>query len=262
MDPAIENISKQTEVPVSQVPQTPQAPAASIPPSPKKSHKMPMLLMALFVIFVIAAFFAGTYYQGMNAKKEGARIVQISQAPNPSPTSNPGANWKTYTNTLDGYSISYPSDWTIIYSNPLSLGSLGSPGFIEPNYYNELKGKQRGYLLTINPKRELAMHANYDPQTSSWRVGEIPSGGSPLILSKPVETTIGENKVITQESYSKDSPILKTKHYYFVENNKVLEVSIQYDPTDTSLAKLQSVLDQILATFKFLDPESSPSGTN
>lgn len=101
------------------------------------------------------------------------------------------------------------------------------------------------------------MHANYDAKSGSWRVGERSSGGAPLILSQATEISVGENKAMVQESHTKGFPALRQTHYYFVQGNTVQEISIQHDTTDTSLGALQATLDQILATFKFLDSSTS-----
>lgn len=105
MDPEVATISKQTEIPVSEIP-------------PSKTHhpfrKMPLLLSFLFVFFVIGAFFAGTYYQGMNTKKEAAKVAAVSPTPSqPTPTIDPTADWKTYIFPKSSISFKYPSTYLL-----------------------------------------------------------------------------------------------------------------------------------------------------
>ncbi|HXK35472.1 MAG TPA: PsbP-related protein, partial [Candidatus Paceibacterota bacterium] len=51
------------------------------------------------------------------------KTVQVTKSPTPTSTANPMAGWKTYTNSEFGYSLNYPSNWSLT-AGSTSTGSI------------------------------------------------------------------------------------------------------------------------------------------
>ena len=137
MDPTLQAISQQTEIP--------------LPPRPTRQpfHKKPILLMSLFVLVVIGAFFAGTYYQGMTASKPAAKIASVSPTPEvASPTPDPTAGWKIYSFPAFGISFKYPSTYTI--GTEGVKGTAGEVSFATTA--EELAGLKQCYIPGQKPE--------------------------------------------------------------------------------------------------------------
>ncbi len=69
---------------------------------------------------------ANTGTLGMTGADQDNTLLQQMAATFKLFTPDPTADWKTYTNTADGYSIKYPADWAYEYSNGVSYA--GDPG--------------------------------------------------------------------------------------------------------------------------------------
>lgn len=106
--PLTENIPPQNpsiETPPSQVY---TAPHLENPPPPKKPFMFSKILLPIVIIFVLSAATAGTYL-ALNSKPKPAPIVsKIAPTSAPTSTPDPTANWKTYKNTENGFSLQYP----------------------------------------------------------------------------------------------------------------------------------------------------------
>ena len=91
----------------SQVPEIP----VTEPPKPKDNHWITILSMALFVVasLSITGFL---YYQNQQLKSMLASY-QNTPSPTPTATTDPTANWKTYTNDAYKFSFKYPGDLNI-----------------------------------------------------------------------------------------------------------------------------------------------------
>ena len=75
---------------------------------PKPTPKLPLLIILPILIATIAGgigFFISK--QAATPKSPSAPLVTSTPVPN-----DPTANWKTYTNTLAGYILKYPDEWT------------------------------------------------------------------------------------------------------------------------------------------------------
>lgn len=94
----VADISKQTEIPIS---------------VKKPFYKTPIVLGLLFTIVIIATFFAGGKFLGAKEGKVADKIAAVTpMESSPSPTSDPLAAWKTYTNTKSNLKVQYPPAWT------------------------------------------------------------------------------------------------------------------------------------------------------
>jgi hypothetical protein len=151
--------------------------------------------------------------------------VQATPAPVTSPT--PGVdtlNWKTYTNDAYGFSFKYPgNDWD--YSQTNFAGSL-----------NTYKFASRGNkLITIN----IAID-------SSW------NGKGGIEKTQPNSTLGGLPAYRISNPAGQNPP----SEIVYVENKgKVLTIDLNYQDQSS----LVQEFNQILSTFKFINPTASPS---
>ncbi len=73
------------------------------------------LVYILVGVLILISVAGGAYYLARQTTPKSQASVVISQTPQSAPSSvNETVDWKTYTNTVYGYSISYPSDWSVI----------------------------------------------------------------------------------------------------------------------------------------------------
>lgn len=70
-----------------------------------------LILVGILIIMVVAG---GAFYFGrQTTPKPQTQNPVVTSTPQPSPSPDETSNWKTYTNTKNGYSFKYPSDWSI-----------------------------------------------------------------------------------------------------------------------------------------------------
>lgn len=74
-----------------------------------------LFLIALVILIVFTAVYAGIYLS-LNSKLN--QITKSNPTPIIPPSASPApngdrANWKTYTDSKNGFSLKYPNDWTI-----------------------------------------------------------------------------------------------------------------------------------------------------
>lgn len=103
-----------------QNPTVPTPPQPVAPPVPATLSKNNNFLAILLSVFLAITLLIGGYLflQVQGLTKQLAQLqVQPTATPLsteiPSPTTDPTANWKTYTNTTHGFSFKYPSDWIL-----------------------------------------------------------------------------------------------------------------------------------------------------
>jgi len=75
---------------------------------PKKSNPPKIILFVILGLLVAG----GLVYAGMNIGKKQTPTVVVPPVIEPTPTPDPTADWKTYTNSEYGYSIKYPTSFT------------------------------------------------------------------------------------------------------------------------------------------------------
>ena len=97
-------------LPTIQEPVAPIEPTQDIPNQQKDGHGITIAAMAIFVLLSLSAV-VFLYYQNQQLKSMLASYTSPTTKPQPTPTSDPTANWKTYTNKQYGFTFKYPSDW-------------------------------------------------------------------------------------------------------------------------------------------------------
>ncbi|MBI2018289.1 hypothetical protein HYS96_01145 [Candidatus Daviesbacteria bacterium] len=177
-----------------------------------------IILIGILVLAVVAA---GAYYLGrQTTPKPSLAPVITSQTPQPSPSpTDETANWKTYTfknpNIPYNYVISHPSEALV---------------------NEEIKGYSGKTILNINGGT-MEILVNLDVQ------GEVDPVKSESINVAGNETT---------KFYMNDTTvIIKAVPFPDAKNTVLFQFNL---PKDTQKAKeLESVFDQILSTFKFIN---------
>src|SRR5688572_7591983 len=103
----MENQTVQNPIPI---------PESVVPVVPTLEPKAKFPITYLFLSLLTLLFLTSTaflYYQNMQLKNMLASYQTPTASSAPTATTDPMVNWKTYTNKVRNYSISYPSDWTI-----------------------------------------------------------------------------------------------------------------------------------------------------
>jgi len=161
------------------------------------------------------------------------------------PTPDPTADWKTYTNTKYGYSIKYPSNWWIereyalisdipseVYEGPISPVPL--PYEIDINELKNPKRKEFKELIISNNMFPPEMKESFsfqEEKIGSYRV---------FRTSDVIPSYAGE------------------LHAYFEGNGGLRYIDIvlwpyNKDTTFLNQNRVVVIFDQILSTFRFLD---------
>jgi len=192
-------------------PNPPTVSPATEPNAQPKSKNW--LLVGVFVLLIVSLLTTGFLaYQNFQLKKQ-VQQVQITPVP-ATPTPDPTADWKTFSNKENGYSIKYPTAW---FLNP----DKQAPDEIM-NLVKDL------YSLTI-----------YSGSSHT----EIPPGKVP---SQVRSITIG-GKESKKEVYEDLFEIITLP-----KGLSINQISIRYRDGIYS-EEYSIVFNQILSTFKFLD---------
>lgn len=250
----MENQNPQPTIPVQKSNTTPNA---NIPPTPPPSPIKPSRKFSVKIIIGIVVFLllAGGAAAGYIFREQ----LDLVSKPNPTltpittvtPTPNPTADWKTYTNNSLGYTLKYPTNWNI-----------ASPGF------------ETGILL----------------QTEELQITDFSNVAKGAFIYGPYEPRITinyfsldalkneylnlENKIIIQE---KDIPldgqpakmlVIKHTDAYSIEvvfqNKQPGDVRYSFISLVSEIESFevyQEQFDQILSTFKFTGPAISTTPT-
>ena len=121
-NPAVE------ETPPSQVYTAPQS--STPPPSPKSF--LPNKIIFIIVILLILLGLSGTYLALNSKPKPGPVVSKATPTSIPTPTVDPTADWKVYTNTEAGYQISYPQNISIRESRLENVESVELGSYLPP----------------------------------------------------------------------------------------------------------------------------------
>jgi len=252
MDPTLQAISQQTEIP--------------LPPRPTRHpfHKKPILLMSLFVFLVIGAFFAGTYYQGMSAEKVVIGIVETSPTPiDPTSTVEPTTDWRVYMDDAYSYSFKYPEQFYTVNVLPDDLKKYG---VLRTIHLEDIAyGDRAPIWIRVWDASGKTIENIEDRKTWCAEMARKFDSQSGQLSCEPD----GEFKEITfngekafQTSGGRDN---RTVDLYYIPDKKYVvaieatrSMSNDTYPPDTAIP----VIDQILKTFRFLDSQASSSASS
>ena len=208
---------------------------------PKASSFLLVLLsILLFISVIVAGFFA---YQTQTLVKELQEIKGIDNLAYPTTTTeptamplattDPTANWKIYTNAKYGFSFKYPDDWS------LATGDVEVP----PNNYIVTVTTNKnpsadgfGYLADFS----VFLPAVTDQDINSWV----------LSIKQPEDQIENSLNIGGIKSILLNNCELGCQKNFYLQKNKNI-YGIHVFVGDTIKESTQSILDQILSTFKF-----------
>lgn len=110
-----------------------------------KIHKFKIVVGILGAFIFVGAVF-GAYKLGQKQVQPGSQPTPTSMVV-ATPTPDPTADWKTYTNTKYGYSIKYPEDWVMLEAATAIFHPRGETE-IEPFYMFEIDVRENPTGLT------------------------------------------------------------------------------------------------------------------
>lgn len=103
---------------------------------PKTKFPVMSLVLSLFIIVLLVST-VFLYYQNMQLKN---MLASYQNPASPTPTTNPTADWETYSNALMNFSINYPTGWRKIEgTNSAGFGpqEIGEDALLSVQFYNK-----------------------------------------------------------------------------------------------------------------------------
>lgn len=153
----------------------PTEPQAAFSQKPKMPLKL--ILFDFLGLLLVSSLIYGAYWYGKRQVPPPTPeitpppVTEVPEATSPAET----VNWKTYTNTKYGYSISYPNNWDV-KEFPESSGQLEVTSF-NPN---KVTDRLSAIFITISPRSyEQEAFGNGDPVKVGNFTGEKVYGGAP-----------------------------------------------------------------------------------
>ncbi len=227
-----------TQSPPIQTPPVESSPTQQIPPqSPKSFLSNKLILVAVILLIVLLA--GGGAYFVLNTKSKSQPVISKTTptsipASAPSLTPDPTANWKTYTDSQNGFSFKYPSSLYVKISNkfPNSI-------FVMQNNIDIEKASEGPVSdLTIHVEKGNNIPAAFDnvkqnlhnPLDQNLTIDGASGRGISGTMSGNLEGTFNSNVVIL-----KDNKVITLNFYEY--NDKFSK----------------AIFNQILSTFKFTD---------
>lgn len=216
------------------------------PPPQTRSFLSKPLIILLIALFLFAIFYAGTYFKLnqtlTNIISPPKPTPTITSTPSPTQAIDPTANWKTYTNTKEGFSLSYPL-------NTIEGSRDPDPFPVARQFqFSKLRGRGGGGPLTVG---WLIIVSEIQPNPNNLTLREwgkekeiIYSKGNtidPKYISI-TDTTLGGLPTLSWKSAGGDGNI----KYYLVKRTNGITLVV----TNVDLG-YQQIVDQILSTFKF-----------
>lgn len=219
-----------------------------LPTPPEKTNSF--LVTLLSVLLLISVFIAGFFaYQTQSLVKE-LNTLKVVSTPNVavSPSPDPTANWKTYTNTELAVEFKYPSDWSLTDTNQNGRVIFG-PALDGLKVYTvtvEVNGKANGQEIS-SYVTNLVNLANSGPM------------GGIRYDSKENVSISGQNGIVLHNVFAYDQ---NEERIYVIVNDRAYRISYPSGDENENILNPKEnydVVQQILSTFKFIQPTASTS---
>ena len=186
----------------------------------------PIIILLVVLLLGVLGYFAFTKgYININLPKPSASNNPVT-LPSSSPTPDPTANWKTYTNPEEGITFKYPSDLYLVYRK--SDKSLGLDGHI---FICENKTSvDENYFVLCGP----GMRIQTRDYSQGWGGGCGPEG---------IIETINIGGFETETCWTSDGGDFNTENPY---SNNPYVVGFVFGKNFNKI-----ISKEILSTFKF-----------
>lgn len=235
------------DMPTVQTPPPPVAQPVPAPPPPPKNNSG--VLIGIFLVLLgILAGVALTKTTLLSA----IRIPYLSATPTPTllatptPTPDPKANWKTYTNNQYGFEFQYPTEAKITTRNPDPFPVVVQVENVAPRNGDAGSPYWGGWFLFISEPQPIKNNESLVQWAKQKLVSDLLiNQGS---QTQPADTKIGNQEAIYWRSKGGGVDLLD---YLVKTKNGVILITIN------PATGYETVINQILSTFKFTDTTSS-----
>lgn len=205
---------------------------------------LPVIIIVLLIGVVGYFIYQNTQLRQNNSQNQLPQASILTTTPTESlmessPTINPRANWKTYTNTKYGYTFKYPPEFTLDSYGQVS----GEEGTIELTKANN--NPQTSILVDASiSETSKSLYLDYKSRADgNTATGQLIEGGSEVAVSMS-EIQLANN-IAYQGVLESNTDILIN---ILIERNNLI-YGLQFI---TEVKEDKALFDQILSTFKFL----------
>ena len=227
----------------------------SVPPSPKtKSKLMPILLIILILVLLgVGGIYA---YKNFFVK-----APEPTPVPTPEATLDPTADWKTYTSSINKYSIKIPKDWQSDDSKGVFIYLPGDVTFTPLSEMDiEIDSFRTKIAITAMTTENIRYSLNTQQQFEEW-YDKTPATDVQKLAK--VENTIIDG-VRAVKFISTTLPGEATEPFFsivtwFIKDGK--NYYIEFGGDEEKVTNNINIYNQILSTFKFTDISPTPTTT-
>lgn len=231
-----------------QIGQNPDVQPVQIPEKPKVNYlAVGAIILIGFVLFV----FGGYYLVKQSSKNRS--LNQNQTTPLPTSTENDATtNWRTYTDSEAGFSLKYPNDYFIFQGDP-SLGFFVATSPTQGGNGPKFLPNQTDVWLTAFVSKNINIQTLDEyltsQQNSFQNLTKIPTTVGNISAYKTVSTVQSFCAGDTCATiYVYDGLVLKNNSIYTIAMSSLDQKALYAN---------QTIFDQILSTFKFLDRSST-----
>lgn len=244
--------------PQQQAPQPSPPQLVDIPDSKKANPVKKILMIALGFLFLSALIVGGYYLFTLFTKDDSSSPAQPTQAQEsgtstPTPTVDPRAGWKLYTNTKYGFSFRHPADWTHNMGIGINMGIEETNWSVLEGPYEDVNTATSGGIrneISINTEESKLLFKDYLNETGTlfelieeernYQVGSMSGYLFKGLLNESVEGVIVSTPAMVV--------IMNKEDVYLKFKLKKL------NPNDNTIDSFTaSVFDEILSTFEFAE---------
>jgi hypothetical protein len=216
---------------------------------PVKSKKETGGLTVILSVFLLVAtaIAALLLYQNQKLIKEikEYQVNSVVQSPTPMATSDPTANWKTYTNTKEGVEFKYPETWTAKSLDGWALNVfLESRPFVIPEASEILTSISVGFNQAMDTTTNQKFYSEKTLAEGVIRIKELFTPES----VKTQDLTVG-GKQATQISGIWGPGMLEGRYFVYTlvqMDNRLLDITLSNKDNE-------DIYQKMLFTFKFTD---------
>ena len=251
-----QKVSDKTSDPIESQPQISPNVSDSSPVPQKKVPKKMILIGFIFLIIVLIISGLYFYLQKQWSSPKTQESLQNTQKA-PSPTPDPTANWKSYSNEKMGISFKYPTDYSVSKENgSITLNSpsylcrhkLDPGGFVDPSSSPDFEPTSEVYMTIVSKEGKSYSEIWFDSFGFEFLKDELEEfiidGKTSYYFSQGAEMSFSREAYLVEINNKEAMQIeVFLPIYQFECKNPTYEFS--YDP------KYQNTASQILSTFRF-----------